>query len=728
MYDKFCRLTYKIILIFLLLLSIYVTFSSICKIYSSKEDLAPVVILIGVITAILLCISVKNIASKLSKKQNQIIAICLCLIACLGMAMFGHIFKSIPSYDLSNIIREKEIMLDNGGKFETESYFAKYVNQTPIAILVYVISKFGMIFGMKDFIITANAMLIALTAYFLYLTVRRTKDEKIALTTLIFFVLNPIIYIYTSYYYTDTLCMPFAMISIYLYVCAMQTEKIKFKILFSSLSGFILAFGFELRVVLAIIMIGIIVAEILTKKTIKEKIATSVALIIGFLIGVILYNVISMQFGVLENKELEFPATHYLMMGLNKDSAGRWNNEDYNYTYNSGDYKEKLNANLSKIYSRLKSFGLSGIVELGIKKLEVNWSNGDYDYIPKFQDVEQMNKLYEFFVGNKKIFVLYYLQICKTVLLAMFTIAVVTELKKESNQKFIFITMFGFFIFYLFWEVLSRYSLTCMPWLMLALGIGIEKVEQFLEIEKVKLIIRDNKEEKINFSKITKFSLISIIIITIGFLAIGFDKYCMKKKTYYDSVALQIRTYNTIEDISDKVIQQEFIADKKFNHISLKFTKKAKEERGNYCFELLNQQEETLFKKEFSTETIKNNSYKSFDFDYVKPNGKEKYIIKIYNTDMQNAEKSDVIGIYIFKAWEEYNIYPDGNVQINGENQNLDIVFRVENKRERIYISKILYIVLSCVIIIIEIFGFYPYIKKDVNRRVARNEEGRVQV
>lgn len=713
MYDKLSKVTYKIIITILLILMLYVSFCSIFKIDRAKENLNPIVILIGTIVTVLFFVRINKHTTKLSKKQNQIIAISLCVMAFICMTIFGNVFKSMPSYDLSNIIKEKEIMMSNGGKFETESYFARYVNQMPITILVYIISKFGMIFGMKDFIITANAFFIAITAYFLYLVVRRTSNNGAALTTLIFFILNPIIYIYTSYYYTDTLCMPFAMISIYLYICAVQTKKMNFKIIFTSLAGFILAFGFELRVVLAIIMIGIIVEEILSKGKLKEKLVVSVGMIIGFLIGVMLYNCISMQFGVFENKELEFPATHYLMMGLNRKTDGKWNREDYDYTYNSGNYDEKLQANLKQSYSRAKKLGISGMTEFAMKKLQVNWSNGDYDYIPKFQDVENVNKLYEFFVGNKKIFILYDLQICKATLLAIFTIAVAWELHRESNKKFIYITMFGFFIFYLSWEVLSRYSLTCMPWMMIVFGSGVENIERLLSIEKVKLKRNNNIENELSFLKIINYCIIATTTITAIGLVIGFERYCIKKETYYDSVALQVRTYDKIKEISDKVIEQEFIADEKFNHISIKFTKQAKKERENYCIELINQQGETLARQEFSTGMIKNNKYKSFDFKNINPNGKEKYIIKIYNLNSKsNDAETDDIGIYIFKGWDTYNIYPDGKMKINGEEQNSDIVFRVENKKERTYVSKYFYIVLSILIILSEIYAFKPLLKK----------------
>ena len=136
---KVKNILYKIMLAILLVLMLYVTYCSIFKIFNSAEDLSPVVIILGVIVIIFALISIKKLAGKIKEKKANIVAIVLCVIFFLGISIFGSLVTSVPTYDLSHIQREASLMVENGGTFENESYFSKYPNQAPVAILIYFI-------------------------------------------------------------------------------------------------------------------------------------------------------------------------------------------------------------------------------------------------------------------------------------------------------------------------------------------------------------------------------------------------------------------------------------------------------------------------------------------------------------------------------------------------------------------------------------------------------------
>ena len=106
--------------------------------------------------------------------------------------------------------------MQNGGHFETEQYYCKFPNQTPVTILIFVIYKLGMLLNisvqnLNNFAIIINSLFVAVAAYFIYLSVKKLKDEKIGLLTLIFFVVNPIFYLQSSYFYDSN-------IYIYIYI------------------------------------------------------------------------------------------------------------------------------------------------------------------------------------------------------------------------------------------------------------------------------------------------------------------------------------------------------------------------------------------------------------------------------------------------------------------------------------------------------------------------------
>ena len=117
-------------------------------------------------------ISVKRIIDKVDEKKVNIIAIIVTILFFILMSVFGNIYKSEPTYDLSDVIREANAMLENNGQFQDEfGYFKSCTNQIPLAIMVYLIFKLGSILGfggnsLMGFATVINSLFIAITAFF----------------------------------------------------------------------------------------------------------------------------------------------------------------------------------------------------------------------------------------------------------------------------------------------------------------------------------------------------------------------------------------------------------------------------------------------------------------------------------------------------------------------------------------------------------------------------------
>ncbi len=703
---------YKIILAILFVLVAYVTYRSVFSIYNPSQEMKPIVIIIGTIVMLFLFISLKKLLNKFNKKQINIISIIMCIAFFIGLSVFGNTLTSIPRYDLSHIIREANIMLQNGGKFATQYYYGKYPSQAPLTILVFSIYKIGTLIGiqvgnLKSLAIVVNSLFMAIAVYFVYLSVKKLKNEKAGLLTILFLIINPIFYLYSSYFYTDTICMPYAMIAIYLYINAIQNKNGKKKLLLYILSGVILALGFEIRVVLAIFLIAMIIELFLNNEKIKNTITHICPIIIGFIIGIIIYNIIAMPFGVIKKKCLEFPITHWIKMSLNEESDGRYNLIDHNSTYRTKGYQAKVKENIETISTRLEKMGLTGWLTLSKEKLAVNWSNGDYNYKNNFDNIEKINKLYNYFVGNKRLFLIYYLQICKTVLMFALLMAIGKEFtnKSKTKYKFIYISIFGAFLFYLIWEVLSRYSLTFLPIIALVFVEGIESFEKIINIEKIEIELK-NKMKIVNLEKILKGGILTVMSLTIILGLINFPKYTIKKSVYQDKI-VQAKGRTESVKIADSIIEQTFTTDKTFDNISVKLKKKSKETETNYYFILENSEGQELVKKEFSSNDVKNNISTKFSFDTIKPDKIEKYKIKIYS---ENATEDNTLRV-VENIEDFYDLYPGGTLSCNGEELDGDLNFEVRNKTKRTYMSKRLYIAIMVLIIGVEIYAFYPYIK-----------------
>jgi len=699
--EKFKNIFYKIMMILLFVMSLIATIGALCNFYQTGSDfLSPVVIVLGVVVLILFFISVASLLKKVEDKKKDIIAIILCVLFFIALCIFGSKFTIIPAYDLSHVERELMSMMENGKVITNVGYFAKYPNQVPLTILLYYIYRLGMLlnFGnLKLFAVIVNSFFISITAFFTYLSIRKIKNCNFALIGLLFFIINPIFYMYTSYFYTDTLCMPFAAIAIYLFLVSRDKKKIT-NILCLLLSGFLLAIGFKIRVVVAILLIGIILTLWLNNENLKSIFKTSVCMVLGFLLGVFSYSQIALSFEIPKDENLEFPIYHWVMMGLNEESVGKYNEVDHAYTKGQPTKEAKKDADIKVIKERIHDLGILGYLKLSIIKNNVNWSNGAYRYLDKMANVEKFGPGYEYVGGNNLVFTMYALQICKGLILVVFSYLVFLEVKKrgDKNIRFIVVSLFGAFLFYVIWEVQARYSLSFLPWMILLFPFGISAIE-----EKINGKIAKNE----NLKKIIPYS---IIILTVGMLAFNFPKYVLKKSSFYDTRVNQVKMRSTpLANLSNKEVEQTFKTDGEFNTISLKFIKKNKSTQTNYKFVLYDKNRKVLYQEDFTSDDVRDKDFKKFSFDTIKPNGEEEYIIYINSSD---ASSDNSVGLEAFD-YNPYKAYPNGVLLVNGRDTHASLTFKVQDKVRRSYTSVPMYMAICIVVLSIEGVALYPFIK-----------------
>lgn len=695
----------------------YVMYCSIFNIYKPLEKLNAFVIILGIIVLIFIFIYLKKLIRGISERKANTIAVLLCIVFFIALLIFAFSLVTIPVWDLSDVVREAMLMVKNNGEFINEQYFSVYNNQVPVTIFIYFIFKLGELLRFENlhyFAIGIHCLLLTITAFFTYLSVKKIKDHKVALLTLVFFIINPIFYIESSYYYTDTLCMPFAAIAFYLFVSAIKTQSNKKAFLLLTISGLILAMGCKIRVVLGILLIGMIISLWLNNKFGKKYIINSISLVSGVGIGIILCSVIALLFSIPQNEKLKFPPIHWVMMSFNEKSDGYYTQNDYLYTYNSGNYKEKNKADMEMLQTRLNKMGISGLISLSKTKLSVNWSNGNYDSYKNFWGIEECGNLYEYVVGNKKVFITYLCQIFKATIMLVFAIMIVKcyfNKEYQRNYNVVLLSVFGAFVFYLFWEVKSRYSLAFLPWMMIIFGSGINEIENLLNIHDITIKIKENKTRNIAFTKLKKVLIVFICGCSLFMIAENYREYT-KIRTFTDNrVNQQNVRESKINKIANKTIIQTFKTSKTFNRINIKFIKEEEPKKmTNYNMFLRNSKKEVISEQKFTSEDVINNRYKTFEFENVIPNGMEEYKIEICSAD---ATEKNSIGLKSY-YFEDYDIYPDGELTINGKAISADLTFNVQYKNKRSYISRSKYILMGISIILLEILAFFPEFKRKI--------------
>ena len=702
--TKFINNSYKVIMIILMILFLYITIVS--AFYGIDNNLSPIVVILGTIVTFFLFKYLNKKINKLSDKKIKIMAIILSIIFFIGLLLIG-IFLPISSVtDLSHIIEYVNRMISENSLTITGPYFSKYTNQIPLLIFVYGFTKIGSIFNCNNVVLMGtifNALFISITAYFIYLIGKEIKSPKAGLLALVFMIINPIFYLYTSYFYTDTLCMPFAIIGLYLIIKSIKSENKINKIILATLSGFIFFIGLKIRIVVIILLIASSLF-IFINKQINHKIKIYLALFLGLVIGFIGFKIIENSFTIDLDKNAAFPITHWLMMGLNEDYTGGYNEPDHTLTFNEKTYDDKKEANIKEIKNRIKELGPIGIIKLEGMKIARTWSSGNYGVYAKLNNTSDGSGIYEYLggYGNTNIFLKYTLQILKTYISLMIFIGLYQiSLKKKIEYDYdsiIYIALFGAIVFYIIWEAAQRYSLSFLPWMIIPLGLIYSNLPSLKIFNNKKLINKLNCNKK----SVLKIASIIIMLITITLLTINFNKYALETKKYEDVRILSYRGFSTI-DIADNTISQSFTAEDTFNQITISFNNSNEEYESIYLFELYNGNNELLYQEKFSSNNIKNSSNHKFKFNDI-PKGDN------YRISLTKLEGSSVLSIKTYDEGKYYQAYNNGSIYINNQKETGTLVFRVDEVTNRTYMSIISYLILVIFILGIEWFSLKEYI------------------
>ena len=179
--------------------------------------------------------------------------------------------------------------------------------------------------------------------------------------------------------------------------------------------------------------------------------------------------------------------------------------------------------------------------------------------------------------------------------------------------------------------------------------------------------------------KISKTRIVCIIIFTILlFVAIikygGDVKSVVEKDTDYS-----IQNDTVVGPIGEKtIISQTFIMNKNFDGIKVLMANYACLQKGNINVVITNESNDNvIYDEKIETEKIKDNSYYTFALEKKEEiTNRTKFRIDIMG---EKVEKGT--GITVWRSNKDQ--YQDGELYINNEKQNADIVFKTVDNQEK---------------------------------------------
>lgn len=160
------------------------------------------------------------------------------------------------------------------------------------------------------------------------------------------------------------------------------------------------------------------------------------------------------------------PVASYLYMGINKEEFG----------FQDGSHD--VNRSMADVMNRLESYSIKDILNIGVKKTFWTWTEGTYqaeryafgegveNELDKFEYVTPVTS----FIKNpdSKVY-----SILETIMRAQYLIFAIMafigafKVRKDKRWDTIILLFIGYFLFYLLWEIKSRYIFSLYPFMII---------------------------------------------------------------------------------------------------------------------------------------------------------------------------------------------------------------------------------------------------------------------
>lgn len=451
------------------------------------------------LNVVLLCLAIilliftpkilKQVANiSVSKKHSIIIAL---LLTCsyFGIALFWIVKSDLTImwdyrdlYNLATIYFETgSLAAMNDAELTTQSLIINgvtYLNQFPNNLgLLFLLIVVGHIFGHS--VLTygvGNLLMMCITFILIFSLIKKhKKNNALALFGMIFSMLFLPFLLYTPIFYNDVLVMPFILTSLYLlFDDQYHLTKNKLKLFAVFL---LMSVGFIFRAPLIIVIIAIIIIFILHKRIVA--IACFLLTVFTLMTS---FNFFVDQTGIYEDrKEIGVPVFHWIAMAQNEYTLGQNYIYDYLDTfemlYNKRPKSEIVEKKKALFLERIKEKGLVGNIVFNAKKISYLWGDplyeGWFTYLLDPNDKQIHKNMFSDGIGA--IFIYSYAKVYQNILYIGLLLLGVQKLIKKRYNAFDLITMLtliGFFLFYLLWEVHPRYLLCVLPVFITYLFVG----------------------------------------------------------------------------------------------------------------------------------------------------------------------------------------------------------------------------------------------------------------
>lgn len=464
----------------------YILFNIIFSPSTTWNYYHPFLILVGGMSFLLVLTLVYKKFLSLSEKRLKYISYFNFGLLIALQIFFILFFLVNPTWDFG-IVFGRAIYQNDLSSGLSPYFYVNYPNNIPLFLIFNIVIKILNFLGLgKDIfylgsIVLLNMLLILIAVICTYYLIKNKYGLNVATFFSFLMLLVTPLYAYIPIVYTDTVVMLFPILSSLFYFMYYSTNS-KRSYFFLLLCGITLTIGILIKTNVIIIMVGIVIHYIMTHSGWKQFAYIGLIFVPFLLINSIYQKSIEPLIPI-EKKEIGFPFTHWIMMGLADDEQGpgSYFQKDVDFTErlkNEGFTNDQIKEEHIKVMqSRLDNYGLEGYLSFLSRKINFTWGDGTYFSPQKLSRSPLTKNIFQDYVfgeksGGFKI-------ICHMIQVSILTLVFIAGIGLvKSTDKFeqvLTITLFGVFLFLLLWETRSRYLVLYIPIiLVLAIyGLGI---------------------------------------------------------------------------------------------------------------------------------------------------------------------------------------------------------------------------------------------------------------
>ncbi len=431
----------------------------------------------------------------------------LWMLAIFSLQLYcGYLLAVATGWDTEAVFRGAITLKEQGNLGSYSDYFHIFPHNLGATSALQLVFSICSTLGFQDYhwIATVyNVVSINMGIAFVYLICREIKSTKAAFLSLWLSSCCIPLYFYTPIFYSDTLSLPFVMMSYYIYLLILKSETLKQQMVRACFFAVACAIGTLIKFTVIIVAVAVLI-DLIIRGSLKRywpAVAIAVVLFYSCISGFNYY-----RYNHLLDKDLseqkQVPYTHWVMMGLSGNGA--YNGSDYEYTYTFSTREARAQANLNRIGDRLKEYGAWGYLEFLHRKQQLNFGSGIYGVNEMIDDNPlRPNSLHQVAIEGGKYYETfkhlahgYHVFLFLIIILsAVYDAAAKT--KGAINKLVVRLSVTGIFIFLALWEANSRYILNFIPMFIACAALG------FPELYRVLGIIKKSLHEHIQETRAT---------------------------------------------------------------------------------------------------------------------------------------------------------------------------------------------------------------------------------